>query len=102
MMRKWLWFFVLCVPALAQVNPGVVIVGTAPSGACPQGVPGQMVNSTGAIYTCQNISGGFGIWTQATSSSAGCTVAGASGDLQDNNGASGCGAAALNDNGTTI
>lgn len=65
-MRKMLLGLLLFLSPLAfSQNPGVVIVGTAPAGSCPQGVPGQLVNSTGAIWTCQNIVAGTGTWTQA-------------------------------------
>jgi hypothetical protein len=56
-MRRWAWMLVLfAVPALhAQVtNPGVRYVATAPSGACSQQPPVQVLNSSGAIYTCAN------------------------------------------------
>ena len=48
--------------------PGVILVGTAPSGACTAPVQGQMVTSTGAIWTCQAgtwtiIGGGSGTFT---------------------------------------
>lgn len=51
--------------------PGVILVGTAPSGACTAGVQGQMVTSTGAIWTCQSgtwatVGGGGGSQTWPT------------------------------------
>ena len=44
-------------------NSGIISVGTAPSGSCRQGAAGQMVTTTGAIWTCQNIVAGIGTWT---------------------------------------
>src|ERR1039458_6696846 len=71
-MRRWFWLFVLMLAPLAfSQNPGVVIVGTAPSGACPQGVPGRLVNSTGQIWTCQSIIAGTGTWTLETGGGGG-------------------------------
>ena len=51
--------------AAAQVgNPGVTYVSSAPSGACSQSPPVQVLNSSGAIYTCNNgtwaVQGGTG------------------------------------------
>jgi hypothetical protein len=42
-------------------NPAIRYVGTAPSGACSQSPPVQVLNSTGAIYTCDN-----GTWAAQT------------------------------------
>lgn len=66
-MCKWLCLAVaLFGVALRAQSPGIVLVGTAPSGACPQGAIGQLVNSSGHIWTCQSITGGVGTWTDAT------------------------------------
>ena len=62
-MRKLIAFLLFLAPLAFAQNPGVVIVGTAPSGSCPQGVPGNLVNSTGVIWTCQSIVAGTGTWT---------------------------------------
>lgn len=74
-MKKALSFLILAVAlrAGAQVNipPGVVKVGTAPSGACTQGVAGQLVTTTGAVWTCQNITAGTGTWTLLSSGGGG-------------------------------
>lgn len=44
----------LATSAFAQVsNPSIVLVVTAPSGACVAGLPNQQVLSTGVLYTCQ-------------------------------------------------
>ena len=59
---------------LGAQSPGIVLVGTAPSGACPQGAIGQLVNSSGHIWTCQSITGGVGTWTDATGGGGGGTV----------------------------
>ena len=54
-MKKLWWLLLLSSAALAQVsNPGVRYVGSAPSGACAQAPPVQVLNSSGAIYTCDN------------------------------------------------
>jgi len=43
------------ISAVAQVsNPSVIYVGASPSGSCAQAPPIQILNSTGAIYTCDN------------------------------------------------
>lgn len=58
-------------PAQGQVTQpsGVILVSAAPSGACSAGAAGQLVVSTGVIYTCQSgtwgiagggVSGGWG------------------------------------------
>ncbi len=39
---------------MSRANPSIVLVTTAPSGACPIGLPDQQVISTGEIYSCQN------------------------------------------------
>ena len=47
--------FLLAAAAYAQPNnPSVRYVGSAPSGACSQAPPVQVLNSSGAIYTCNN------------------------------------------------
>jgi hypothetical protein len=56
-MRKWLGLslFVAALSLHAQVStPGVRYVPVAPSGACSQAPPVQVLNSSGAIYTCNN------------------------------------------------
>ena len=74
-MCKWLCLAVaLFGVALRAQSPGIVLVGTAPSGACPQGAIGQLVNSSGHIWTCQSITGGVGTWTDATGGGGGGTV----------------------------
>ena len=64
--------------ALPGPNPNfppsaVITVAAAPSGSCPQGAPGNLVNSTGQLWTCQNITAGTGTWGQATAGGAGST-----------------------------
>lgn len=63
-------------PLHAQVTtpPGVVKVGTAPSGSCSQGVAGQLVTTTGAVWTCQNITAGTGTWTLLSSGGGSSSV----------------------------
>jgi hypothetical protein len=47
--------FLAAVAAGAQVSaPGVTYVASAPSGSCGQSPPVQVLNSSGAIYTCAN------------------------------------------------
>ena len=63
--------FLFAAMAEAQVtNPSVRYVAVAPSGACSQSPPVQVVNSSGAIYTCNNgtwaIAGGSGSGTVST------------------------------------
>lgn len=60
-------FACLSVIAHAQFyrSPGVILVGTAPSGSCSGANAGQLVVSTGTLYTCQSgtwaaIAGGGG------------------------------------------
>jgi hypothetical protein len=64
---------ILCPLVFAQ-NPGIVIVGTAPSGSCSQGSPGRLVNSTGKVWTCQGITAGTGTWTEETGGGGSGTV----------------------------
>ena len=70
-MKRYLLFaalLMLAAAAQAQVNnPGVRYVSSAPSGACSQSPPVQVLNSSGAIYTCNN-----GTW--ATSGDGSGTV----------------------------
>lgn len=74
-MHRWFWLVaLLAASALYAQNPGVVIVGTAPSGPCPKGVPGRLVNSTGHVWTCQHITAGMGTWTDATGGGGSGTV----------------------------
>jgi hypothetical protein len=55
---------------LAQVaNPSIVLVGSAPSGACSSGLPDQQVLSTGILYSCQS-----GTWTAFGSAAGGDTI----------------------------
>src|ERR1035441_3968231 len=101
MRTKILALLLFLAPLAFAQNPGVVIVGTAPSGACSQGVAGRLVNSTGAIWTCQSIVSKVGTWTLETGGGGG-SPAGSAGDLQTYATSSTFGAAHLNDNGTTI
>lgn len=79
-MRKLLWLLLMfAAPAIYAQNPGVVIVGTAPSGSCAKGSAGRLVNSTGAIWTCQSITGSTGTWTLASSSGGSGPPSGAAG-----------------------
>ena len=58
--------------AAAQLNnPGVTYVSSAPSGACSQSPPVQVLNSSGAIYTCNN-----GTWAVQGGGSGSGTVIG--------------------------
>jgi hypothetical protein len=45
-----------------NVTGGVLIVSSAPSGACAQGVANQQMVTTGIQYSCQNITAGTGTW----------------------------------------
>ena len=65
--------FLFAAMAEAQVtNPSVRYVAVAPSGACSQSPPVQVLNSSGAIYTCNN-----GTWAIATGSGSGTVTDGA-------------------------
>lgn len=64
-MKKLLLLLLFGLPAFGQLtNSGVTYVGSAPSGACSQAPPVQVLNSSGAIYTCDNgtwaVQGGSG------------------------------------------
>ena len=48
---------------------GVILVSTAPAGACTAGVQGQLVTTTGAIWTCQS-----GTWTVLSGGGGGSTT----------------------------
>lgn len=79
MKKNLLWLLIfallLALPVCAQVsNPGVRYVASAPSGACTQSPPVQVLNSSGAIYTCAN-----GTWT--AQGSGGTPSGPAGGDL---------------------
>ena len=77
-MRKLLWLFFFALPLAAQVNtPTVKYVGSAPTGSCSQAPPVQVLNSSGAIYTCDN-----GIW--AVSGGGSGTPASPVGSIQTN------------------
>lgn len=55
-MKKLILALPLLIPALAfsQVsNPSIVLVTSTPSGPCTNGLPAEMLLSTGIIYTCQ-------------------------------------------------
>src|ERR1700734_1708432 len=79
-MRKIVLASLLFVASMAFAqNPGLVIVGTAPSGSCPKGVPGQMVNSTGQIWTCQSITGNTGTGSEETGGGGGGGCTGSTG-----------------------
>jgi hypothetical protein len=65
--------FLLCGWASGQVSqpPGVILVSSAPSGACNAGIPGELLTTTGTLYSCQSgtwatISGGGGSGTVTT------------------------------------
>jgi hypothetical protein len=49
-------------PGVVNVTGGVLIVSSAPSGACAQGVANQQLVTTGVQYSCQNITAGTGTW----------------------------------------
>lgn len=55
-MKLWpLFALLLALPLAAQVsNPSIILVTTAPSGACTAGLPNQQVASTGTQYSCQS------------------------------------------------
>ena len=56
-------FLCLALPIAAQPSSPVIIpVTTAPSGSCAAGLPDQQVILTGFLYSCQNVTGGIGIW----------------------------------------
>ena len=49
--------FLLAAPAVVFAQPsvpGVRYVSVAPTGSCSQSPPVQVLNSSGAIYTCNN------------------------------------------------
>ena len=71
--------FLLAAAAWGQVSaPSVSYVSSAPSGACSQSPPVQVLNSSGAIYTCNNgtwaVQGG-GSGSGTVSDGAGTTTA---------------------------
>src|ERR1035437_8621135 len=53
-------------PGTVNVTGGVLIVSSAPSGACAQGVANQQMVTTGIQYSCQNITSGNGTWAILT------------------------------------
>lgn len=58
---------VLTGSALAQpANPGIVLVGSAPSGSCSVNLPDEQVVTLGTLYSCQS-----GTWTQITGGGGG-------------------------------
>ena len=62
----------LAAAAWGQVSaPSVRYVSSAPSGACSQAPPVQVLNSSGAIYTCNN-----GTWAVQGGGSGSGTVSG--------------------------
>lgn len=68
-MKRLLWLLLLLAPSLqAQVvGPGFVnYVTSAPSGACSQGAPMQVVMGLGTVYTCQS-----GTWATVGGGGAG-------------------------------
>jgi len=69
------WYGLAC-DASGNIT-GIASVATAPSGACTAGVPGQMVTSTGDIWTCQS-----GTWAKV-GGSGGPPSGAAGGDLSD-------------------
>ncbi len=92
MKRFILCLFLFALPLAAQPNnPSVTYVGSAPSGSCSQAPPVQVLNSSGAIYTCDNgtwaVQGGGGSGTVGAGTAGqyarylanGTTVAGESG-----------------------
>src|SRR5208283_906842 len=87
MTKKWLWLFLLGGATAFAQAPGVVLVGTAPSGNCPQGAVGRLVNSTGIIWTCQSIVAGTGTWT-ATGGSGSMTWPAGGAGIPNYNGSS--------------
>ena len=64
--------FLLAAPAVVFAQPsvpGVRYVSVAPTGACSQSPPVQVLNSSGDIYTCDN-----GTWTDKTNGGGGSGV----------------------------
>jgi hypothetical protein len=61
----------------AQVSsPSIILVSTAPSGACSEGLPNRQVASTGVQYSCQN-----GTWGTVGTGAGGPPTGGAGGAL---------------------
>jgi len=53
-LKTGLLLFLLPIAALAQPsNPAIVMVTSAPTGACTNALPDQQVVSTGVLYSCQ-------------------------------------------------
>ena len=65
MTRFALIFPLLLASALWGQNSTTLFVGTAPSGACTNGTPAQIVTGVGAIYGCVS-----GTWTDMTNGTA--------------------------------
>ena len=66
MKRLLIALIVLTGSALAQpANPGIVLVGSAPSGSCSVNLPDEQVVTTGALYSCQS-----GTWAAIGGSSS--------------------------------
>ena len=72
-MRKILLALVFLASAAFAQNPGVVIVGTAPSGTCVPGSAGRLVNSTGVLWL-PVVTGGVCTWTASPTSGGGTTT----------------------------
>jgi hypothetical protein len=72
-MRKILLALVFLASAAFAQNPGVVIVGTAPSETCVPGSAGRLVNSTGVLWL-PVVTGGVCTWTASPTSGGGTTT----------------------------
>lgn len=67
MKRLW-WLLLFPAGVLAQQsNSAIILVTSAPAGACTSGLPNQQVITTGILYSCQDgmwstVGGGGGTW----------------------------------------
>lgn len=82
----FLGFMLLASTARAQVaNPSIILVSSAPSGACAVNLPDEQVITLGTIYTCQS-----GTWAEVSGgSSSGVTSVSGDGTLITNNDSTG-------------
>lgn len=87
-----------CAMHAQVVGPGFVnYVTSAPSGACSQGVPMQVVLGSGAVYTCQS-----GTWGQVSGGGSGTVSSGTTNTLAKYTAATTVGNSLLTDDGTTL
>ena len=65
---------ILLAGTVMYAQPGTVSITSvvsAPSGACPEGLPDQQVLSTGNLYSCGSVVAGVGTWQQIGTGSGG-------------------------------